>query len=207
MSGILNPLGYAQWSNCGVGSTVTTENISEMTRDVASFRTVVHTRHTLVALDADKATVEIEVHDLHQSLEQVLDRLRPLGVLDSEEFEEIKRGLETKNTVEIPAHPEAEPEERRIGGGGDDTEGYEVTARSFDAIFKGETPKETDETLDVAGRSLACRRIDRSVMLHGAPFTITFWMSDQVPGGLVRMESRMGSGEVTKISVIAFEKK
>ncbi len=78
---------------------------------------------------------------------------------------------------------------------------------SYDQIFRGSAPKETEETVELAGRSLACRRIDHEATLHGQEFRVSFWTSDHVPGGLVKSEARFGTGHATKTTVTAFEKK
>lgn len=100
--------------------------------------------------------------------------------------------FEQKFTLEISAHPAPETEEGLL---------------SFEQLFQGTAPKEADETIDVAGRPLVCRRLDHTTTLHGQPFSVSFWMSDQVPGGIARTEDRMGTGPVTKRTVTAFTKK
>jgi hypothetical protein len=172
---------YEHWANCGVGSTVTTEDINEMTMDLGVLRNVVITKQTLLALDPNKASLETDVQ----------------GAANGAPFSEIF-------TSEVPAHPE--PGEFRSSGG-DENEGWEAIALSYDDLFRGAAPQESDETLEVAGRSLVCRKIHRATTLHGQPFSVTLWVSDQVPGGVVRSETRMGTGHVTKTTVTAFEKK
>jgi hypothetical protein len=180
---------YHHWANCGVGSSVTAEDVAVHTADLGApmgtltIRNVTITKTTLIARDASKATVEIHV----------------AGAANGAPFE-------MKNTVDLPAGPAAEPDQPRSERGGDADEGWEVTMMTDEQLFKGATPKESEETLEVAGRQVACRRIERSTMLHGAPFSTTVWTSDQVPGGVVQMEATMGN-QVTKTRVTAFEKK
>ena len=181
MSGLPNP--YDHWATCGIGSTVTTEEISETTIDFGVLRNVTVTKDTLVGLDAEKATLQIHVQ----------------GAANGAPFE-------VKHTVEIPARPPKEPAVQRQSGG-DDNASWEVTIMTDEEFFKGSAPKESTETLEVAGRSLVCRRIERSTTLHGEPLGEIVWWSDEVPGGVVRMEGRMGTGHVTKTTVTAFEKK
>jgi hypothetical protein len=177
-----NANAYEHWANCGVGSTVTTEEITEISMDFGVLRNITLTRHTLLALDAEKATLEIFIQ----------------GAANGAPFE-------MKNTLELPARPPEEPGMQRASGG-DENGGWELTMMTWEDMFKGSAPNQSTESLEVAGRSLVCRRIDRSAALHGQPLSMSFWWSDQVPGGLARMESRMGS-QVTKTKATAFEKK
>ena len=48
--------------------------------------------------------------------------------------------------------------------------------------------KETEETLEVAGRKLACRRADVRREVGGVPYKMRFWTCGDVPGGTVRSE-------------------
>ena len=184
MSGFLSPNPYARWANCGLGSTVMTEELQEVTMAFGSYRNVVFATHTLLALDGDKATVEMEIRSTANGAP-----------------------LHLKHTVEIPARPEPEKERHSAWSSEDGTENAEVTSVSFDQIFHGATPEETGETLKVAGRPLVCRKIAYETTQDGQPLSVAYWMSDQVPGGLVRMESRMGKSQVTTMTVISFEKK
>jgi hypothetical protein len=183
MSGVFGIHAYTHWANCGIGSTVTAEDIQEMTTPFGSFRNVTRLTHTLLALDADKATVEMA-----------------RGPEDG-------ASPHLKHTFELPAHPEPEEEHHSSWSSEDGTENVEVSSVSFDRIFEGTTPRETDETLDVAGRSLPCRKIVYEATHDGRPISIAQWISDQVPGGVVRMEGRMDAGHVTTMRVISFEKK
>lgn len=168
MTAFLHPNAYRHWANCGVGSTVTTEEVVQTTIDSGVLRNVTINKSTLIAVDADKATVEMEA----------------AGAANGAPFEQ-------KLTLEIPAHPAPETEDGLL---------------SFGSLFRG-APKEADETIEVAGRSLVCRRIEHAASLHGQPLSVTFWLSDLVPGGIVRAEDRMGTGPATKTTVTAFEKK
>jgi hypothetical protein len=169
MSGFLIPSAYSDWQHCGVGSTVTTEEISETTMDLGVLRNVTITKGKLIALDSGKAALELEV----------------VGAVNGAPFE-------MKNTLELPLHPAPDQEDGLM---------------SFDEVFKGTVPKESEETIEIAGRSLVCRRTEHAATLHGQPFSIIFWKSDQVPGGIARSETRMGTGHVTKTTVTAFEKR
>lgn len=166
MMGFLNP--YDHWANCKVGSTVTTEEIADWTTDFGVLRNVTISTSTLIALDAEKATVQMEIR----------------GAANGAPFE-------LKNTLELHAHPPPEAEQ----------------LMSFDQIFGAAAPNVAEEPIDVAGRSLVCRRIDHATTLHGQPFSLQSWTSDQVPGGVVRTEARMGTNHVTKTTVTAYEKK
>jgi hypothetical protein len=48
--------------------------------------------------------------------------------------------------------------------------------------------KETDETIEIAGRKLPCRRAEVRREIDGEPYTLTFWVSPQVPGGTVKSQ-------------------
>lgn len=50
--------------------------------------------------------------------------------------------------------------------------------------------KESEETLEIAGRKLACRRSDIKRDVSGVQYIMSFWVCPQIPGGTVKSEGR-----------------
>lgn len=169
---------YEAWAGCGVGSTVTSEDVSEMTMDQGCLRNVTIHTSTLKAIDDLQATVEVEIR----------------GAVNG-------AALETRQTLRIPApldlgEPDAPPSEDSA-----------LTMMSFADLFRNAPATEGTEVLEVAGKPLSCRWVERTATMHGQEIRAKFWLSPEVPGGVVKSEARMGAGHVTKTTVTSFEKK
>jgi len=50
--------------------------------------------------------------------------------------------------------------------------------------------REGEERLDIAGKSLKCKTIETMMKMGDINVTSKVWMSDEVPGGMVKMESK-----------------
>ena len=68
---------------------------------------------------------------------------------------------------------------------------------------------EVEETIEVLGRPLPCRRIERLADVGGRKLRMTVWLSDQVPGGMARSELGFDgvSSQRTITTVVSFLKK
>ncbi|HEV3028617.1 MAG TPA: hypothetical protein VG457_13650 [Planctomycetota bacterium] len=183
---------YRSWSNCGLGSSVTTED----RREIAPGMTMISsTSLTLCALDAEKATLDMVVRNRIEG--------GPIEFPPTEILQEI----------EIPAiRPPASSEE--------DPSGFEANADGSWGIWEvthdppeTESPdfaqKKGEEMLAIAGRSVTCRWIERTTEVGGRRLIFKVWLSDQIPGGRARAEVR-GDGDappaLTTV-VVSFMKK
>ena len=85
---------------------------------------------------------------------------------------------------------------------------------------KVEVPKETStdpkpkieegqEELEIAGKKLKCKRMKTTTEVAGSTMVSTMWTTDDVPGGLVKMETSMSGAMESKTRgvVTAFELK
>src|SRR6187399_815330 len=132
--------GYASWANCGLGSTVTTEDVKEI---APGMRITSTTSLTLCALDAHKATLDMVVRNRVEG-----------GPVDFPP-------TETLQEVEIPAEPgpPGEPEHSIVSESNEDgTWGTaEVSVVPWPAADQDPMRQEGEETLVVAGQEVACR--------------------------------------------------
>src|SRR5579859_6399666 len=182
---------YRSWSNCGLGSTVTTED----RREIAPGLTMISsTSLTLAALDADGATVDMVV------------RNRVVG--GPTEFPP----TEVLQEIRIPAvQPPPAPEEFAGGSESNADAGWEM--RETNCVSTSASPeapavKKGEELLVIAGREIACRWIERTAEAGPRRMTLKVWLSDQIPGGQARSEVRIdgeASGALTTI-VVSFLK-
>lgn len=160
--------GYSGWSGCGLGSTVTTEDVKQMAPGI---RMICTTTLTLCALDADKATVDMVVRNR----------------IDGGPFS--MPPTEVLQMIEIPARP-VPPESQDYSESESNKDGtwgiVEVSSTSF---AKDAPPaEEGGETLLIAGRTIPCRWT-LSVFDSGAGrMTLKTWLSDLIPGGVARFE-------------------
>jgi hypothetical protein len=160
---------YPHWAKCGLGSTVTTEDVKEIT---PGMRMISTTSMTLAAVEKDKVVVDMVVRNRVEG-----------GPVDFPP-------TETLQEVEIPAEPEA-PHGPEVSSTSEvDSDGSwgisEVTTVPWDPGIE-----EGKETIVVAGREIACGWIRRSVEVGGTRLTLKTWTSDEIPGGLARSEARM----------------
>jgi hypothetical protein len=85
-----------------------------------------------------------------------------------------------------------------------------VVKQSFDDIFKGVIPTEGEETIEVAGRSMACRWIERVTDTPMGRFQVKFWRSPEIPGGIARASMRTDGPmekQTGETKIVSFERK
>jgi hypothetical protein len=189
MAGFFRPgFEYPRWANCGIGSFVVTENVTEMKRDLASFRNVMETRTTVVELGPGSVTVEMEIKS--SVGEQSFDSRSTRVIL-------------AKVKPEPPAKPKLKKARAVKKGEGSAT----VTKMSWDELFKDKPWTEGEETVDVAGQSLPCRRMENGGTFDAQDIRLIYWLSDRIPGGIAKYEFKLGPGSVGTTMVTSFEKK
>jgi hypothetical protein len=175
---------YSQWAGFGVGSYVEMQNTSEVSVSGFSFTSVMKIRKTLVEITPSRARVEIDIHASSQG-----------------------QTYDTKGVRDILASPppEKDREEMRVV---DEPDGQAtVVKQSFADLFHDRPWAEVEEVLDVAGRSLPCRRRENRKTVEDQEIRITTWGSEQIPGGVARFESQVGKTQSTRSIVTAYERK
>ncbi len=180
---------YRYWANCGIGSTVTTEDSREIAPGMKMIST---TSMTLCAVDDAKVTVDMVVRNRIEG--------GPVAFPPTEILQE----------VEIPAVLPPAPTENARGSEGNEDGSWgmwEVTQASLTATDSA--VEEGEEILVIAGRSVTCHWSRRTVDAAGLRLTMKVWMSDQVPGGQVRSEVRTEGSPpgVSTSEVVSFLKK
>lgn len=178
---------YSHWAKCGLGSTVTTEDVKEI---APGMRMISTTSMTLAAVEKDKVVVDMVVRNRVEG-----------GPVDFPP-------TETLQEVEIPAEPET-PRGTEVSSTSEaDADGNwgisEVSTVPWDPEIE-----EGDETIIVSGSELACRWIRRRVKVGGMRLTLKTWLSDEIPGGLARSEARMDGtpAQDSTTIVVSFLKK
>jgi hypothetical protein len=65
--------------------------------------------------------------------------------------------------------------------------------------------KETEETLEIAERKLACRRSDVKREVGGVPYEMSFWLCPDVPGGTVKSQGGPAGEKAPSNLMVALE--
>jgi hypothetical protein len=178
---------YPHWAKCGLGSTVTTEDVKEI---APGMRMISTTSMTLAAVEKDKVVIDMVVRNHVEG-----------GPVDFPP-------TETLQEVGIPAEPET-----RLGPEVSSTSVVESDGSwgmaEVTSVPWGAGIEEGEETIVVAGREIACRWIRRSLEVGGLRLTLKTWLSEEIPGGLARSEARMeGSpAQDSTTVVVSFLKK
>jgi hypothetical protein len=182
-------LGYSGWAHCGLGSTVTTEDVRLMAPGI---RMVSSTSMTLCALDAAKATVDMVVRN---RIEGGSLSMPPTEILQE---------------IEIPAAP-SPPEPRSWSKSGSNADGTRWIAEASHTPFPTDGPpaEEGQESLLIAGREIPCRWTRRVMETVAGRITFKTWHSDLIPGGVARFEAQVeGQPERNSTTtVVSFLKK
>ena len=217
----MSEFNYSDWATCGVGSSVTweedsssrrrltdlpesltAEQLEMMTRQLPpeqremilkremSHRMLTEHRATLVERHPDRLVVEI----------RTTIQGRPEGFALQEVLPAVPPPPEPHSQVIL--HREWEDE----NGGGSTT----VTKQSWDDLFKDAPTTEGEETIDVAGRPMACRWTEKAAQTPPGLLQIRTWRNDDLPGGCARFSLRL-EGPVTSqtilTKVVSFDRK
>lgn len=178
---------YSSWANCGAGSSVTTRTRREMSE---GFAMVMSSTTTLLSVHPDKVRLEMVM------------TMQVTGAPVAMPYHE------TRHVWDIPATFEPTPDFERVEETPDGGE-VSVSKRSWPAPADDPTYREGDEVLEIAGRRVSCRWNERTVELQGRRIRFRAWLSDQIPGGLARTETRVegNPSEDTDMVVTAFDRK
>ena len=205
---------YETWKGCGVGSFVVVEHHVE--RKVPNWETIRNRPDFDRAFAAEPMLkgmgIDLQTGKMHHV---VTTRTRLL------EIAETALTVEFETTPPFPAagqtfkerqilRPEVEPPKETRTVVSDDPDAYaEVLCSPFKTITPSTPPKESEESLWVAGRSLHCHVRELTFLMNGLELWVKTWTSDEVPGRRARREMRSGSAEdhSTRIIVTSFEKK
>ncbi len=175
---------YSQWVGFGVGSYVEMQNTSEVSVSGFSLTSVMKIRKTLVEITSSRARVEIDIRASSQG-----------------------QTYDTKGVRDILASPPPEKDREEVVVADEPDAQATVVKRSFADLFHDRPWVEVEEVLDVAGRSLPCRRRENQKHVDGQEIRITTWGSDQIPGGIARFESQVGQTQSTRSIVTGYERK
>lgn len=182
--------GYSSWASCGLRSSVTKEEVKEMAPGIRMISTI---SMTLCALDERKATIDLVVRNRIEGT--------PAAIPESEVLQ----------MIEIPATLQPASEEDDLSAGLLDDGGgtAEVSIVRWPDPATDRSIQQGEETLQIAGRSVACRWLRREIDLQGRRMTLQVWMSEEIPGGFARGETRTdGDAPTHSVSVVTtFEKK
>ena len=189
---------YSDWATCGLGSSVTWEEDSHSRRRLDLPDSV--TEEQIVAMVPPEQREmflkrEMSFRNLSEHtatlIERHPDRLvleirtsvpgRPEGVTLQEVLYSVPP---PEPDSQVISHKEWESED---GTGGSAT----VTKLSWDSLFKDAAVTEGEETIDVAGRPMACRWTEKSVQTPTGLLQQKTWRSDDIPGGWARCSMRM----------------
>lgn len=112
-----------------------------------------------------------------------------------------KATIETKMSMMVNGKPMDMPASKRdIAAKVEKADGGEA---------KGEKPKEGDEEVEVGGKKIKCHWVESHSDANGMKTDTKVWMSDEVPGHMAKMESKM-DGSVkgtTTMTATKWEKK
>jgi hypothetical protein len=159
---------YRSWANCGLGSTVTTEETKEMAPGIRMITTVAM---TLCALDPEKAVLDMVVRN---RIDGGAFSFPPTEILQE---------------VVIPAHPE--PPEAEYSSSSESNEDGSWGIAEVSRVPFPPPSAEGDETLQIAGQSIPCRWTLGTNDVGGTRVTLKTWYSDRIPGGVARFETRI----------------
>ncbi len=180
---------YRSWANCGLQSTVTTEDVKEMAPGIRMTST---TSMTLSAIDAEKATVDMVIRNRTDG--------GPFSMPATEVLQEI----------EIPAAAPPATSGQKSGTFPRE-DGTEGSAESGWMSLSEDAPAEAEgeETLTIAGQDIRCRWMRRSLRSPLYGVSVKTWYSDLIPGGLARAETRVEGqpGQIWTTTVVSFLKK
>ncbi|MBI3856120.1 MAG: hypothetical protein HY293_10575 [Planctomycetes bacterium] len=197
---------FAGWAGCNIGSFVTYESESLTRMSLPGQGLAPEMLASLRALMPEmsfRSTSEITV----TLAERHPDRL-VLEILSRLTFD--GQTQETRRREALPALPPPEEPVQETFREEDGEGGYaEVAKVGWNQIFKDAVPKVGEETLEIAGRTLPCRRVEKSADEPMGRISLTTWHSDQVPGGCVRSVVLMSgsSDQTVTTQVRAFERK
>jgi hypothetical protein len=182
--------GYSSWANCGLGSTVTTEDSKEIAPGMTMISS---TSMTLCAVHPDKVVLDMVVRNRVQG--------GPVEFPPTEILQE----------VEIPAHPEPLKESSFESYSESNEDGSWGIAETSAIPWFGSGPdaRQGDDTLMIAGQAVPCHWTERRFDQGGHRMTHTTWISDRIPGGIARVRTVVEGEAVqeTTMQVTAFEKK
>lgn len=92
---------------------------------------------------------------------------------------------------------------------GDQT--VDIPAEKEDVKAKEDKPekilKESTEEIEVAGKKMKCRYLETEKEEEGGKTFAKVWANEEVPGGVVKADVKMGDGSTLKLSIVSWEKK
>ena len=92
---------------------------------------------------------------------------------------------------------------------GDQT--IDVPVEKEDVKAKEEKPekilKDAFEEIEVAGKKMKCRYMETEKEEEGGKTFAKVWAHEDVPGGVVRADVKMGDGSALKLTILSWEKK
>ena len=87
----------------------------------------------------------------------------------------------------------------------------DVPVEREDVKAKEEKPekilKESVEEVEVAGKKMKCRYLETEKEEEGGKTLAKVWAHEDVPGGVVKADVKMGEGATMKLTILSWEKK
>ncbi|HEX7897086.1 MAG TPA: hypothetical protein VF950_04970 [Planctomycetota bacterium] len=87
----------------------------------------------------------------------------------------------------------------------------DVPVEREDVKAKEEKPekilKESVEEIEVAGKKMKCRYLETEKEEEGGKTFAKVWAHEDVPGGVVKADVKMGEGATMKLTILSWEKK
>jgi hypothetical protein len=87
----------------------------------------------------------------------------------------------------------------------------DVPVEKEDVKAKEEKPekilKDSSEEIEVAGKKMKCRYMETEKEEEGRKTFAKVWAHEDVPGGVVKADVKMGDGSTLKLTIVSWEKK
>lgn len=182
---------YSSWASCGLGSTVTLQDVKEVAPGV---KIISSTSMTLAAVEKDKVVVDMVVRNQ-------ID-----GGSGPSHPTEILQEVEIPASLLEPGSPsEGDPGSKENGSRGGSELSFAPDPRSPEGALRGEG----DELLTIGGTEVPCHWAEYAVDLGGSWMVVRTWTSDRIPGGLARSRVRVEGGSVQESTteVVSFLRK